>query len=80
MPFHFSDRQGFPTWLLLGGEGFISLVPMPQLQQTVITKETYIILLMLNDTINAEQQQLTSGYTQNRVTHKVQLYTLYISH
>ena len=40
MPLHFSDRQALPTHLLLGGEGFISFVPIPQLQQTVITKET----------------------------------------
>ena len=40
MLLHFSDRQALPTCLLLGSEGFISLVPIPQLQQTVITKET----------------------------------------
>ena len=34
------------------------------------------MLFMINDTINTEWQQLTSSYTQNWITHEVQLYML----
>ena len=47
MPLHFSNRQTLPTHPLLGGEGFIPLIPIPQLQQTVVTKETTKILCYL---------------------------------
>ena len=40
MPVHFSDGQALPTCLPLGSGGFTSLVPIPQLKQTMITKET----------------------------------------
>ena len=78
MLLHFSNRQTLPSHLLLGSEGFIPLIPIPQLQQTVVTKETMtiIILLMINDTINTEWQQRTFGYTLDWATHKVQHYTL----
>ena len=51
MPLHFLNGKALPTRPLLGGEGFTSLVPIPQLQQTVITKETtkisYYLQLMI---------------------------------
>ena len=34
----FSYGQALPTCPLLGGKGFLSLVSIPQLQQTMITK------------------------------------------
>ena len=62
---HFSSGQALPTCLFLGGKGFTSLVPIPQLQQTVITKETtkisyYLLPLALN-----WPYPLITGTTQN---------------
>ena len=59
LPFHLADGPALPPCLLLGGEGLLSFIPIPQLQQTMITKENNgnITLFRINNTTDMMQQQ-----------------------
>ena len=54
LPLNLTDAQVLPPHLLLGGKGLLSFIPIPQLQQTMITKGNNgnITLFRINNTTN----------------------------